>query len=318
MSLAISMHSSINDLRSATPPKPQAARNAPVAMLDANSQRRQIGACHLSSESSQIMNDRAYVDFRYRVVQDLERQLQETRQQLERLRATMSQTGLSPTRSHEYNQRGPAISPFPRASPSVQKATLPHEYSTVKSQVLNHGRGLIRARTAECAVKHISTREAPELPPQQVAEHAIFQYRDCFHRQYPVVHWPKFQQTYDLLYAKQPVSRDALSIFFCVVAYGTLCSQRPNKTMEGMEYIEKAHPLDGFLKEAQSSDAVVVNFLTSTFFVETGDIATALVWLARAIRIAQNLDFHLRTGQDESSERISRIWFSLYCWDRYV
>jgi hypothetical protein len=225
----------------------------------------------------------------------------------------MSQNNLLPTRSHEYTQRGLVIAPLSHASPSLQKAPL----SNVKAQILKHGRGLIRARTVESAVSHISPREVPELPPQQIAEHAIALYRDYFHRQYPVLHWPTFQHTFESLYAKHSVSQQALSVFFCVLAYGTLCSHRPKRIMEGMEYVKKAHFTDPFFKEAGSSDVVVVNLLTSVFFVETGDIATALVWLASAIRIAQNLDLHLRTGQNESSEQASRIWFSLYCWDRY-
>jgi len=53
------------------------------------------------------------------------------------------------------------------------------------------------------------------------------------------------------------------------------------------------------------------------FFVEMGDITTACIWLASTIRMAQTLDIQLRVGHGESSEQGSRIWFTLYCWDRY-
>jgi hypothetical protein len=228
----------------------------------------------------------------------------------------MSQNNLSPTRSHEYNQRNHVISPLSQASPSLPRTPLPRDYTNVKTQILKHGRGLIRARGDEPLVSHISPREMPELPSRQIAEHAIALYRDYFHRQYPVLHWPTFQHTCESLYTKQSVSRQAVSVFFCVLAYGTLCSQRPSKTMEGIEFVRKAHFHDPLFTEARSLDTVVVHFLTNVFFVEMADIATASTWLASAIRMAQNLDFHLRAGQSESSDQVSCIWYSLYCWDR--
>jgi Fungal specific transcription factor domain len=226
------------------------------------------------------------------------------------------QNSLSPTRSHEYSQRGLGISPLSQAPPAVLKAPFQNEYINARAQIDNHGRGLIRRREGEHRSARASKHELPELPAQQVAEQAIILYRDCFHRQFPVLHWPTVQQTFESLYARRETSQEAVSIFFCVLAYGTLCSHRASRLREGMEYIRKANPPDNFFQEVKSLDAVVVSLLTGVFFVETAEISTAWVWLGSAIRIAQTLGIHLRHAQSESSEQESRIWFALYCWDR--
>ena len=228
----------------------------------------------------------------------------------------MSSNSLSPSRSHEFSQRGLGISPLSQAPPASQKTPLPHGYANAKVQMVNHGRGLIKMRHIRDGSTHSSAGKLLDLPPQQVAEHAIILYRDCFHRQFPALDWPTFQQTCESLYARQRTSEEAVSIFFCVLAYGTLCSQRPNKLSEGMEYIKKANSAQDFTRQVDSIDGVVLSLLTGIFFVERGSIAIAWVWLGNAIRIAQNLNIHLHTGQSETSEQESRIWYTLYCWDR--
>jgi hypothetical protein len=228
----------------------------------------------------------------------------------------MYHSSLSPTRSHDYNPRGLGISPLPQASPRIQKAQFQHSYANARAQIMNHGRGLIRWKEAEHESVHTSAFELPELPPQQVAEQAIILYRDYFHTQFPILYWPAFQRTYESLYARRETGQEAISTFFCVLAYGTLCSLRPSRVEEGMEYIRKANSLNTFFEEITSLHRVVVSLLTSVFFVETAKVTTARVWLGSAISLAQNLDIHLRHAQSESSEQESHIWFALYCWDR--
>lgn len=228
----------------------------------------------------------------------------------------MSQSSLSPTRSHEYSQRGLGISPLSQASPALQKALFHHDYSNARVYMMNHGRGLIRQKDIGHGNAHAVHHKLPELPARQVAEQAVMFYQDCFHRQFPVLQCSIFHEICESLYSRRETSQEAISIFFCVLAHGALCSHRPNRVEEGMEYIRKANPPNKFFKGPTSLDGVVVGLLTAVFFVEIGEVASAWVWLGSAIRVAQTLDIHLRHPQRESPEQESRVWFTLYCWDR--
>lgn len=182
--------------------------------------------------------------------------------------------------------------------------------------MLKYGHALVRPRKAENTIAHPISNDVPQLPAQQLAEHAIMLYRDHFHRRFPFLHWHTFRRTCESLYARQEVGQEAVSVFFCVLAYGALCSQRPHKVAESMEYLRKAISTQDAFQDINSLDRVVVKLLTSIVLVEIGRVPTAWTWLGSAIRGAQNLNFHLRASQSESSDQECRIWYTLYCWDR--
>ena len=263
-------------------------------------------------------------------MQDLDRQLHEMRQQLERYKALVPRS-LAPANSFaaESILRTPSreLSDMPSVDRSPQrflKAKIPQDLSPdVRTYLTDYGRGLLKApmrsittrRDAECQAADLAS-----LPPAQVANTLLYQYEQGVHRYFPVIHWPTLLSTRNAIYsgaAPSAFPRSAVALLFSVFACGCLFGQTMDSYDHGRQYLAMADSIDMSIDELHI-DRVRTALLASIFLIEVNDRPSAWRRLGATIRIAQNLSLHISGGQWSTveGEMRKRIWYSLYSLDR--
>jgi len=262
-----------------------------------------------------------------RQVQDLERQLLEARQQLERFRALEHKSSFSidprpDTPSSQAFAEFPAVGRSPRR---MLKARSPQDLSYARVQLSDVGRGLLKppvtaAHARNYPVAH--SGEAPALPSRMVADPLLHYYYECIHRHFPVLHWPTFEQNYGIAMERGPnsMASDWLAAFFAVLACGALSTHEPSRLQESQEYLTRSMTTISFWEDDVSTNQAIVAFLASLALAEMNRKSASWIWLGSAIRIAQDLGLHVQGGQWSSveGEMRKRIWYSFYAWDRSV
>ena len=262
-----------------------------------------------------------------RQVQDLERQLLETRQQVERLRAVEHKhdfsSDLRPDSSSSVLTEFPTVGKSPRR---MLKARSPQDLTHARSQLYDVGRGLLKPpvtgaqpRTAQTARSHNS--DQPALPSRTTAERLFHYYNEGIHRHFPVIHWPSFQQHFAMLTDRgisTPLPKDWLALLYAVLACGALATHDPARLPEAQDHLTRAISSINFWEDDVSPNQAIVAFLASISLAEMNRKSASWIWLGSAIRIIQDLGFNVQGGQWSSieGEMRKRIWYSFYVWDR--
>ena len=302
------------------PQRSRVAQNAPVVMCAANSLKTRIDGCHLSSRTmlprmkySQLIPARQ--------VQDLERQLQETRAQLERLRASEHfsdlQTSYGPA---SVEQDIPDVSRSPR---HMLKAGTPRDLSAARAQLSDVGRGILKPPLAPSSAGHKDhpSRFLSSLPSREVAQHCLENYFECVHRRISVLHWPLFYQDFWKLYSADTatsMTRETIALRFSVLALGALFSLDPRTKDSSSDFISASFSSLDFLVDPVGIDQGLASFHISIYLAETNKKSTSYVWLGSTIRVAQDRGLHIQGGHWPivDGELRKRIWYSLYVFDR--
>ena len=256
-----------------------------------------------------------------RQVQDLERQLQETRAQLERLRAS-EHFGDSQT---SYGSAS-AEQDIPDASRSPQhmlKARTPRDLPAARAQLSDAGRGILKPPVAPSAAVN-ADRLSPSLsslPSREVAQHCLENYFECVHRRISVLHWPIFYQDFWTLYSADTatsMAREAIALRFSVLALGALFSLDPRIKDSSGDFISASISSLDFLVDSIGIDQGLASFHVSIYLAETNKMSASYVWLGSTIRVAQDKGLHVQAGHWPAvdGELRKRIWYSLYVFDR--
>lgn len=295
----------------------QAVRNAQHEMCAVSSLKTQIDACHLSSERKCYLIAGICLTF-LRQVQDLERQLQDARSQLEQYRAHERSTGQ--ITSFSTTTHLPDISRSPRR---MLKARTHQDLTIARAHLSNVGRGVLKPPIAP--LKPLYPAHGPvaniSLPPHETVHHCLTNYYTFVNERYPILDWPNFRALVESLYSQErapQVAVDLRALIFAVIGLGASYSPVQHIKERGEHYIREAtSSLD------LSSDAIGINqsltaFLVSIFSTELNLRSSAFVWLGAAIRIAQDRGLHVQGGQWSAmeGETRKRIWYSLYVFDR--
>lgn len=166
-----------------------------------------------------------------RQVQDLERQLQETRAQLDRFRASEH----FPDSSIQYDSTPvehdiPDVSRSPRR---MLKARPPNDLSAARAQLSNVRRGILKPPIAPSTPENPDRRSPPlsSLPSRGIAQHCLDNYFEFVHRRISVLHWSEFCRNFWALYSRDiPPSmiRETIALSFAVLALGALFSLDPS------------------------------------------------------------------------------------------
>ncbi len=261
-----------------------------------------------------------------RQVQDLERQLFQTRHQVEQLKAMIPKDDLSSALKLSGPSQSrldiPSIGLPQRRRP---KPPLAQDLSRVRSNIRNYGRGLLKVPTPyrRLSSQHGLPAELPRLPPKPTADRLLSQYFNHIHLQFPIIHQPTFYAEYEKVYQEGTLTgmrRGWIAILFVVFACGSLHSLEPNRLQEGKEYLTKGTAMTDFWSNELSVDQAKMSFLVSVFLIEVNLKSASWVWLGAAARIAQDIGLHVETGAWPTieGEIWRRLWYCIYTFDRFV
>lgn len=301
------------------------AQNARAAMFVVNSPKTRTVACRPSSESDLSGSLLEFSD-PCRQVQDLERQLLEARQQLERYQAVEQKhdlsTDLRPESASSIFSDFPSVGKSPRR---MLKARSPQDLTNARVQLNDVGRGLLKPPVTGMQPRSNTTysnvSDLQGLPSRPAAERLLHYYHECIHRHFPVLYWPKFQRAFDVAMetgSAQSLPTDWVATLYGVLACGALATHDPSRLLEAQDYLTRAVSTINFWEDDVSTNQAVVAFLSSIALLELNRKSASWIWLGSAIRIGQDLGLHVQGGQWSpiEGEMRKRIWYSFYAWDR--
>ncbi|KAJ5491081.1 hypothetical protein N7539_002648 [Penicillium diatomitis] len=254
-------------------------------------------------------------------VQDLEKQLQTTKQQLQQLRSGM----LRPDGMMDIDDvsttpmiKLPEIDYKPPRRP---KALITHDLTSVRSNL----RDLESPHPHQVsgAISRVPADVAPDLPPKEVADRLLTQYYRCLHPNLPVLYWPEFLAAYEDLYRQGSVigaSSEWAAVLFGVFACGVLHGVEPNREEKGKEYVRISCGIIDVWQDNFNLDRVRAALLLSIFLYEVNSKSASWVWIGSAVRVAQEIGLHIESGpwSDVECEMRKRIWWGLYTYDRLL
>ena len=216
------------------------------------------------------------------------------------------------------------------AVPGPRRVSMPvlNSFDRVRSNIRKNSRGIfstphqVRSTPAKYALG------TPEIPPRADFAQLSRYYLDTIHVWYPAIHWPKFQHEVDEVYTLRTfegVSREWIALFFAVLACGTLrlaaSSDGPlNAARKGQIFFEIASQgLTPWSQELTMTHAQAA-LLCSIFATESNDKSVGSMWLASAVRIAQELQIspEVDCWNVVDVEIRRRLWWAIYVRDRQV
>ena len=305
----------------------QAVPSVLAEMFGVNSPRIQTGGCRLSSrlDYKPFLNRPAWGSPRRRQVQDLERQLSHTRQQLYHLRSRTQVGGSTDSAIDLFSPIGGRGSSIASQRGRRQILSSTHDFTQLRRNLQLYGNGIIDrlrspSRGTSSAPHHTPL---PTLPPRSVAGELLRLYHRSVHAVYPVLDWPVFQQTYESVYEHntlQVVPPIWSALLFSVFACGsTFLAKGLDETItDGKRFLNVSRALVDPWEEDYSIDHVRVALLSSMFLFECNSKSAAWTYLGAAVRISQNINLHLEpislAGYEVEVRK--RVWWVVYAWDR--
>jgi Fungal specific transcription factor domain len=260
-----------------------------------------------------------------RQVQDLEKQLSSTKQQLHQLRSGVLKA--DSVMDIEFDMSGQPVLKLPDVGyrPIRQnRPTIPQDLSRVRANVRNHGYGIIKVPPPyrQVTSRSLVSDNGPALLPKPVADRLLAQYHTYVHTVMPIIHWPSFITEYESLYQRgtlRGTSRDWAAVLFGVMACGVMHSLEPNKQQEAQGYLLLSQTILDTWADEFSLDQARVALLASIALNEMNSRSSSWVWLGSAVRVAQDIGLHIESGPWSAVEREMRrrLWWGIYAWDRY-
>ncbi|MBZ6376421.1 MAG: fungal specific transcription factor domain-containing protein [Kocuria palustris] len=258
-------------------------------------------------------------------VQDLEKQLQNTKQQLQHLQTGM----MRPDRMVDVDE---GVSQPMIKLPEIEyrpvrrsKAPIAQDFSDVRSNLRHYGRGILKVPTPyrQQAAESVVTADAPELPPKNLADHLLAQYFGCIHSVLPVLHWPAFIAEYEKVYRSGSllgVSTEWAAVLFGVFACGAIHTNEADREEEGKKYVRTSCGIIDVWHDVFSLDRARAALLASIFLYEVNSKSASWVWIGSAVRVAQEIGLHIDSGPWPAveGEMRKRVWWGLYAWDRLL
>ncbi|KAJ5361995.1 hypothetical protein N7541_002839 [Penicillium brevicompactum] len=273
--------------------------------------------CQFTKETNRRMSS-------IKQVQDLEKQLLNTKQQLQHLQTGM----MRPDRMVDDEVVAQPMVKLPEIEyRPVRRSKTPiaQDFSEVRSNLRHYGRGIMKVPTPYRAqgAESLVTGNAPELPPKRLADHLVAQYFNCVHSGLPVLHWPTFTAEYEKVYRSGTllgVSNEWAAVLFGVFACGNIHTTEPNREEEGKKYVRISCGIIDVWHDNFNLDRARAALLASIFLYEVNSKSASWVWIASAVRVAQEIGLHLDSGPWPAieGEMRKRVWWGLYAWDRLL
>ncbi|KAM5440452.1 hypothetical protein McanMca71_003934 [Microsporum canis] len=256
-------------------------------------------------------------------VQDLERQLAQAKLQLQQLRSGAPKAASLMGSDSDVNDDIPTI-PHIGAQPlRLNTPNVNYDFSRVCSNMRVYGQGLLHFPQTPyfLRLQPVLGTDAPPLPPTNIAHVLMRHYFSCVHCLYPVLHWPTILHVYERVHQTgtlQGVSRGWAAVFFALLGCGSLHSLDADLIAKGKEYIKTSMGLIDLWEDTFSIEQARGAMLVSIYLSELNINSVSWVWLGAAVRIAQDLGFHMESGPWEpmDGEMRKRVWWSIYSWER--
>ena len=263
-------------------------------------------------------------------MQDLEKQLVSTKQQLQQLRSGMLKSD-SPSMDLDFVETSTNLGQQPLFKlPDISqrplrrsKAPVTQDLSSVRTNLRNYGRGIWKAPSSYRQQSHRSviTADEPPLPSKAVADRYLAQYYAYIHTVLPVLHWPTFSADYEQMYrtgSLRGAPREWAAVLFGVLACGSLHTLNRSCEQDGKELIRTSCSIIDVWQDDFAMDQATAALLVSYFLYEVNSKSPSWVWIGSAVRVAQEIGLHLDSGPwpPHESEMRKRVWWGIYAWDR--
>lgn len=256
-------------------------------------------------------------------MQDLERQLAQTRQQLNQLRSGIPKIDNLMEAEYSLGEESPK---FPELGYRPRRPATPnfnHNLSDACSNMRLYGQGLVYFPPTPSYVPppQTITTDAPVLPSSSIVDALLKPYLSCVHSVFPLFHWPTFLNDYDRTCRAgsfHGAPRGWVAVFFSALACGSLHSVDASLISKGKEYLQTSVNLIDLWQDCFTIEQVQASILISMFLYEFNLKSASWVWLGSAVRIAQDLGLHAQCGEWSAleAETRRRLWWSLYAWER--
>ncbi|KAE8389920.1 fungal-specific transcription factor domain-containing protein [Aspergillus alliaceus] len=275
--------------------------------------------CQFTKETNRRMSS-------IKQVQDLEKQLLSTKQQLQQLRSGMLRpdnlVDLDVDGTGQSQLKLPDIGYRPPRQP---KAPISQNLSEARANLRNYGRGILKVPTPyrQPGPKSLLASDPPPLPQKDVADRLLSQYYACIHSVLPVIHWPSFMMDYEKVYQAGSllgVPREWAAVLFGIFACGSLHTLEKTREHDGKEFIRTSCGVIDVWKDNFTLDQARAALLVSLFLFEVNAKSASWVWVGSAVRVAQEIGLHLESGPWSAleGEMRRRVWWGLYAWDRLL
>ncbi|KAF1835139.1 hypothetical protein BDW02DRAFT_496544 [Decorospora gaudefroyi] len=275
--------------------------------------------CQFTKETNRRMSS-------IKQVQDLQSQIAELTQMNSQLRTKVSDKDSPDFDRTDMNRRH--CEAQTSLTPKSRRVSVPvmNNFEHVGRNIRTNAQGVFETPHQKHNILAESGWRLPELPPRGDFAHLSRSYLCAIHEWYPALHWPTFQNEVDEVYASRSFegcSRGWTGLFFAVLACGTLHpgfeqGSFPSATSRGTAFFEIATmtlqpwPQDLCITHAQAA------LLLSIFATENNMRSTGSIWLASAVRIAQELQIcpEVDCWPAVDGEVRRRLWWTIYVRDR--
>jgi hypothetical protein len=262
----------------------------------------------------------------YRQVQDLQSQIAELTQVNSQLRTKVTDKDPLEFERTDMKRRHSDLHAGSISGPRRVSVPVLNNFDHVRSNIKKHAQGVFSTPRQAMSVSAESNWNLPDLPPRAELAHLSQSYLHTIHNYYPLLHWPTFQTEVDEVYTSrnfEGCSRAWVGLFFAILACGSLQpgTDRSNSSCaspKGSKYFETATlALQPWSQELSVTHAQAA-LLLSIFAAEDNMRSVGSMWLATAVRVAQELQI-CREAEflpPFEGEIRRRLWWSIYVRDR--
>ncbi|KAH8728101.1 fungal-specific transcription factor domain-containing protein [Phaeosphaeriaceae sp. PMI808] len=208
-----------------------------------------------------------------------------------------------------------------RHAPPVLK-----NFEHVRDNIQKHSRGIFVTPHPHGSTPTEAGPGFPEVPSRPDFARLSRSYNDSYHEWYPILHWPTFQNEVDQMYiirSFESMPQEWIGLFFAVLACGSLLVETTQQEAayflrRGESYFEAATQALSPWSHDLSIQHAQAAFLLSVYATESNQKSLGSMWLASAVRAAQELNVHSHSsvGSVLDNEVRRRLWWALYTRDR--
>lgn len=207
-------------------------------------------------------------------------------------------------------------------------APVMRDFDRVRRNIQTYSQGVFDTPHTRASAPLEEGSGLPEVPPRADFAHLSRAYLDHIHGWYPALHWPTFQREVDEVYTARSfhgMPREWIGLFFAVLACGSLQTSAtpgspPITSDKGMPFFDIATQALTPWPQAFTIVHAQVALLLSIFATESNMRPVGSMWLASAVRVAQELSINTEVDSWPvvDGEMRRRLWWAIYSRDRYV